>query len=234
MKRIPDLRLVVFDSLQAFVAADVNADPAAAQFLWSSMAELSSETGATTLLLHHLKKEGLDKISTLAAARAAIRGTTALVDGARSVYVLWPLSEESAAPICDRLDTTYERGKIVQGGIVKANDEHDTELHTYQRQDSGLLQQVEYEPNPSANRLGAETAKAILQRIQEAWNSGAPYAKGTNSDRYAGLMLMHDFGLPRLKAAAILKGWFDNGTLASLTRDKKTKAAGLKVMQWPT
>ena len=38
-----DLRLVVFDPLQAFVAADVNSDPAAAQFLWSTMSELASK-----------------------------------------------------------------------------------------------------------------------------------------------------------------------------------------------
>lgn len=47
---ITDLRLVVFDPLQAFVAADVNADPAAAQFLWSAMAELAAMTGATIMI----------------------------------------------------------------------------------------------------------------------------------------------------------------------------------------
>jgi hypothetical protein len=31
--QLPELRLVIIDPLQAFVLADVNADPAAAQFL---------------------------------------------------------------------------------------------------------------------------------------------------------------------------------------------------------
>ncbi len=35
------------DPLQAFVAADVNADPAAAHFLWSAMSEVAATTGAT-------------------------------------------------------------------------------------------------------------------------------------------------------------------------------------------
>ena len=80
---IKDLRLVVIDPLQAFVSADVNADPAAAQFLWSAMAELAAATGATVLLTHHMRKDGMMRIADGDDAREAIRGTTALVDGAR-------------------------------------------------------------------------------------------------------------------------------------------------------
>jgi AAA domain len=99
-----DLRLVVFDPLQAFVAADVNADPAAAQFLWSTMSELAATTGATVLLTRHMRKEGMSRIVDADDAREAIRGTTALVDGARLVYALWKLDRDTAKPICDQLE----------------------------------------------------------------------------------------------------------------------------------
>ena len=38
-------------------------------------------------------------------AREAIRGTTALVDGARLVYALWKLDKDTAKPICDQLES---------------------------------------------------------------------------------------------------------------------------------
>ncbi len=101
--RLPDLRLVIIDPLQAFVLADVNADPAAAQFLWSAMAELAAATGATILLTHHMRKDGMLRIADGDDAREAIRGTTALVDGARLAYALWRLDEEAARPVCNTL-----------------------------------------------------------------------------------------------------------------------------------
>jgi hypothetical protein len=63
LMQLPELRLVVIDPLQAFVLADVNADPAAAQFLWSAMAELATATRATILLTHHMRKDGMLRIA---------------------------------------------------------------------------------------------------------------------------------------------------------------------------
>src|SRR4029077_5107392 len=146
---IKDLRLVVIDPLQAFVLADVNADPAAAQFLWSAMAEIASSTGATVLFTHHMRKDGMMKITDGDDAREAIRGTTALVDGARLAYALWKLDDDTAKPVCERLEIPFERGRIVRGAVVKANDEADHTAHTYRREESGLLLQLESEPNPA-------------------------------------------------------------------------------------
>src|SRR5262249_21441150 len=157
-------RLVVFDPLQAFVAADVNADPAAAQFLWSTMSELAATTGATIMLTHHMRKEGMSRIVDADDAREAIRGTTALVDGARLVYTLWKPDKDYAKPICDRLDLQFEPGRIVRGAVVKANDEANYSMHTYVRQESGLLVQLEDEPTP----LITDPAKSFpLSRARE-------------------------------------------------------------------
>lgn len=77
---IPDLKLVVIDPLQAFVMADINADPAAGQFMWSAFASLCSATGATLIVAHHMRKDRAGNIKTADDAREAIRGSTALVD----------------------------------------------------------------------------------------------------------------------------------------------------------
>lgn len=142
---IKELRLIVIDPLQAFVLADVNADPAAAQFLWSAMSELASSTRATVLLTHHMRKDGMMQITDGDDAREAIRGTTALVDGARLAYALWKLDDEAAKPICEQLEIPFERGRVVRGAVVKANDEADHSAHTYRREESGLLLQLESE-----------------------------------------------------------------------------------------
>ena len=164
--QLSELRLVVIDPLQAFVLADVNADPAAAQFLWSAMAELAAATGATVLLTHHMRKDGMLRIADGDEAREAIRGTTALVDGARLAYALWKLDDETARPLCNALQIPFERGRIVRGAVVKANDEADHNAHTYTREDSGLLVQLETEPNAASEpEFTMAQAREVLKEI---------------------------------------------------------------------
>ena len=170
-----DLRLIVIDPLQAFVLADVNADPAAAQFLWSAMAEIASSTGATVLLTHHMRKDGMMKITDGDDAREGIRGTTALVDGARLVYALWKLDDETAKPICEQLEIPFERGRLVRGAVVKANDEADYSAHTYQREESGLLVQFESEARSEKSSEPTFTiaqAREVLKEVDRRFEAG--------------------------------------------------------------
>ena len=59
--------------------------------------------------------------STPEQAREAIRGTGGLVDGVRAVYALWNPKEDQAKTICQTLGEHFERGRVVMGGVVKAN-----------------------------------------------------------------------------------------------------------------
>ena len=56
LQAIEDLKLVVFDPLSSFVHADVNADPAVGSYLTGLLANLASETGATVIIVHHMRK----------------------------------------------------------------------------------------------------------------------------------------------------------------------------------
>ena len=142
---IGDLRVVIIDPLQAFVLADVNSDPEAAQFLWWAMAEICAATGATLLLTHHMRKDGGFVINSIDDAREAVRGTTALVDGGRFTYALWKANEEEARNVCTIAGQEFQPGTVVKGAIVKANEEADHSVRTYLRQPSGLLRQLEAE-----------------------------------------------------------------------------------------
>ena len=76
---------MTFDPLASFAHLPLNEDPTAGQFVWSSLARLSSETGATVLTAHHMRKSKTP-IDNLAEARDAFGGSTALLDGLRLAY----------------------------------------------------------------------------------------------------------------------------------------------------
>jgi hypothetical protein len=233
--QLAELRLVVIDPLQAFVLADVNADPAAAQFLWSAMAELASVTGATVLLTHHMRKDGMLRIADGDDAREAIRGTTALVDGARLAYALWKLDDETARPLCDAMQIPFERGRIVRGAVVKANDEADHNAHTYTRDGTGLLVQLENEPGGSAPEatFTIGQAREVLKEVERRFQAGTPFSHSPNSGaRYLGQYLMRQHRLSRKAAADLVADWMNNGLIGIEVVDRKNKLSGLKVLSW--
>jgi RecA-family ATPase len=231
-----DLRLVVIDPLQAFVSADVNADPAAAQFMWSAIAELAASTGATILLTHHMRKDGMMRISSGEDARESIRGTTALVDGARLAYALWKLDEDAATPVCEKLGVEFERGRIVCGAVVKSNDETDHSTHVYLRQESGLLRQIEVELENSktkASNFKIEHAREVLKEVQRHFDEGNAFSPSPQSQaRYLGAYLKRQYGLDRREATNLIADWLNNGVLANEVTDQRTKQKGLRVTSW--
>ena len=232
--RLSDLRLVVIDPLQAFVLADVNADPSAAQFLWSAIAELAAATGATVLLTHHMRKDGMLRIADGDDAREAIRGTTALVDGARLAYALWKLDDETARPICNTLAIPFTRGCIVRGAVVKANDETDHNAHTYVRQESGLLAQLETEPGAASEpEFTIAQAREVLKEVERRFEAGMPFSHSPRGGaRYLGLYLVQHAKMNRKASDKLVADWLNNGVLTIEASNRKTKLSGVRVLQW--
>ena len=197
---IPDLRLIVFDPLQAFVHADINADPAAGQFVCSVFASLATETGATVLLTHHMRKSG--KIKDASSAREAVRGSTAIVDGSRAVYALWTANEPEARKACRKLFRRYQANCLVKGAVVKANGPADRRIRTLIREDNGVL----IDQTESLRKLSPhwEDAKVILlEAIADAAARSYPFTKtGQNGVYIRRAELpkhLHSFGRDRLQ-----------------------------------
>jgi len=135
---IKDLVLVAFDPLQAFAHCDINSDPAAGQFVATMLGDLATETGATVIAAHHMRKSST-KIETPAEARECVRGSTALIDGVRLAYALWPVEEKEARKACKTLKIDYTSNRIVKGAVIKANDEANRNIQIYARERYGLL-----------------------------------------------------------------------------------------------
>jgi hypothetical protein len=237
LRRIPDLRLVIIDPLQAFVTADITKDPAAGQFMWSSFAQICAETGASVIACHHMRKEGMSKIDSSDAAREAIRGSTALIDGARATYALWGAGEDDSRRICQELGVEHQPKRVINGAVVKSNDEHDWEVHTYLRAESGLLEDCSEgvrELKNATGRLTAAQEGEVFEEIARRWEQGNPFSASANARaRFLPNWLRQEFGIGKKAASDHLDEWMIGGKLASEMCDKHRNLIGLKVAKWP-
>ena len=143
LQQIEDLKLVVFDSLSSFVHADVNADPAVGSYLTGLLANLATETKAAVIVVHHMRKPpSMRPIDSAEQARDAIRGSSALVDGVRMAYALWPAEDTHVQQVCTTLNLIPESRSFYQGAVVKSNGPADRTLRTYKRNSIGLLEDL--------------------------------------------------------------------------------------------
>ncbi len=147
---IPDLMLVVMDTLQGLFQCDFNADPAAGQFCAGVLQELATVTGATIIANHHMRKPS-GEIDTPAQAREAIRGTTAIIDGLRGAYCLWPCPDSKAGKIAKDMGLKFTSNLVVRGAMVKANNAETRHVRTFVRNQFGLLEDRTEELREPAN-----------------------------------------------------------------------------------
>jgi hypothetical protein len=237
LRAVDDLKLIIIDPLQAFVTADITKDPAAGQYMWSAFAQICAETGATVIACHHMRKEGMSRIDSSDSAREAIRGSTALIDGARASYALWSEGEEAARRICSELDIEFQPKRVVRGAVVKSNDEHDWEVHTYIRADSGLLEDATdsaREITTAGDRLSDTQRDQVFDEIESRWRAENPFGASPQSpERYLPNWLQQEFGVSKKTAKDHFNEWMIGGMLATEMFDRKRKKTGLKVAVWP-
>lgn len=237
LERIEDLKLLIIDPLQAFVTADITKDPAAGQFMWSCFAQICARTGATVIACHHMRKEGMTRIDSADSAREAIRGSTALIDGARSTYALWPAGDEQSKRVCAELGVEHQPKRVINGAVVKSNDEHDWEVHTYLRAESGLLEEHTEQARgvqQSGGRLTDAQAWDALKEVDERWKAGNPFSAAPNArGRYLCNYLRQQFGIGKQEAQDHLDEWMIGGILSSEMRNKNKNLMGLQVVKWP-
>lgn len=175
LQAIEDLKLVVFDPLSSFVHADVNADPAVGSYLTGLLANLASETGATVIVVHHMRKPpGQKPIESAEQARDAIRGSSALVDGVRMAYALWPAQDQIVQQTCQTLNLIPEPRSFYQGAVVKSNGPADRTIRTYKRNGIGLLEDLTRRLTGAASS-DYELLVSLSGAIREAASRGHPY-----------------------------------------------------------
>lgn len=217
-EQIAELRpkLVIFDPLQAFTTADVNSDPAAGQYVYNCLSELCAETGATVLMMHHMTKDGLKGVGDLTEARAGIRGTSALVDGSRWSYALWPASPEDNKAICEHMCVPVLHQRVVFGGVVKANDKCNQVVRKYIRNDNGLLEDRTEEIDRFLHDRGERLGLSRNQE-EEIINKIGLMSENLNGRQmlWSELIetLVDDYGMQKKVASKIASTWVSRGKI---------------------
>ena len=172
---IKDLRLVLLDPMAAFVLSDVTTDPAAGAFATGLLASIATETGAAVIVAHHMNKS-IKEISSPENARAAIRGTTAIVDGVRCAYALWTPDAKAAKAECKRLGVQWARGMVCHGAVVKSNGPADRRKHVWLRNGFGLLE-VKNDVLARVRLSDDELKDLLVADIAQAGKDGRPFRK---------------------------------------------------------
>ncbi|WP_168464962.1 AAA family ATPase [Wolbachia endosymbiont of Ctenocephalides felis wCfeT] len=203
LSEIENLKLIVFDPLVSFVQADINSDPEVGWQLMGLLASLAHETGASVIVAHHMRKpRGGELISTAEQARDAIRGTTALVDGVRCSFALWPAPIEQQNLVFSKLRIARISNFVYQGAVVKSNGSTDRNVRTYLRASNGLLEDV-------SEQLEIKTVsdeylkKVLLQAIEISAREGHPFTHtggpGVFKQRHRLPTALHEISKHRLE-----------------------------------
>jgi hypothetical protein len=223
LKAMPSLCLVVLDPLQPLCALDLNV-PENAQFVCSRLAALAASTGASVVVSHHFAKR---EASTPEQAREAIRGTGGLVDGVRAVYALWHPKEDQAKKLCEALGEPFERGRVVMGGVVKANGRANLRVTTFLRDSRGLLMDRS-DALIRARQTDVDLLPDLKAAIARAAAEGKPYTKtggnGVYERRHELPEAFHAIGKHRLAE------WV--GTLLDREELVMAMVDGSKLVKW--
>ena len=237
LNAMEDVALVIIDPLQAFCWADVNADPKAAQVWWTAMSSICAKTGATLIVAHHMRKDGLRGITIAEEAREAIRGSTALVDGARLVYAMWAVGGDAEIGPCKALALPLNKQSVVCGCVVKANDLIDRDVRYYGRSKTGLLEDRTAEVETAKKREGEisqEQIDKVFAEVELRWNRENPFSNASQTaDRYLVRWMKDTLEIPKRVAMSKMNQWLDEGYLAIEQLDWKSKRKGLCVVSKP-
>lgn len=223
---IKNLRLIVFDPLISFVHADINSDPEIGWYAMGLLASLATETGATVIAAHHMRKPKCGSITTVEQARDAIRGTTALVDGVRCSFALWPAPIEHHSFVCNALRIDRNSNAIYQGAIVKSNGAADRSVRTYLRSATGLLEDISEQI--MVTKSSDESLQNILiQYIKLSAQEGHPFTHtggpGVFKQRHRLPSMFHSLSrhrLERLVQNLLNKGKIIKGMAQDSKEDK--------------
>ena len=147
LQAIPNLKLCVFDPLQAFTTGNVSSSNEVGQLWGSYCANISARLGCTTLTIHHLNKQGLTVDSDDSMVqRTSVRGASSLVDSIRFVLVMALGDVETCERICEEQRVPYDRMSVVKASLVKSNSGNvDYSTKTLFRRD-GILEPIESLP----------------------------------------------------------------------------------------
>ena len=179
LRRLPDLKLVVVDTLNSTLHGEENSATVINEFVRVA-SQVCGDLGAALVLTHHIRKQGDEPIRGVEDMKSSIRGSSALPAAFRAVIGIWHCSDYDRR--LTAMGLPPKRGLLWKMAVVKANNPEmfDGE-RTLLRSDSGLLLDVSDRDQFSVVNIGERHAWLVLAIEQAAFN-GHPYSiEGKNA-----------------------------------------------------
>lgn len=175
---IPDLRLVIIDTLNSVMHGDENAAVIANEFIREVNA-LAHPMNIPVVASHHVRKAGDEPIRNTDDMKEAIRGSSALISGFRAGIGIWACPDQDRRLIA--MDLPIKKKALWKAGIIKQNNPEylEGELTLY-RTPCGLMQNVTAQ-DPYASGNMNEHKAWLLLAIQEAATAGHPFSNATKN-----------------------------------------------------
>jgi AAA domain len=228
---IKNLKMIVFDPLSSFVHGDLN-DAAVSAFTTGTFSKLAADTGAAVIIVSHMRKFGKQPILTPGDAREAVRGSSALMDGVRFAYALWPAPDNVYKIVSKVINGKIENNSVYQGAVIKSNGKADRKTRTYLRSDTGLLQditdKIQLIKGKYDKSLNDTFKQEMIETIANSAKSGHPFTKtgeaGVFKQRERLPAIFHDISKHSLESM-----------VQELLQDKQIltcRADGSKITKW--
>ena len=179
LKQIPNLQLVVIDTLNSVLHGEENSATVINEFARVA-SQVCGELGAALIVPHHIRKQGDEPIRNAEMMKAAIRGSSALPAAFRYVLGIWHCSDYDRR--MKGLNMVPKKGHMWKMAVIKANNPemYDGE-RTLLRAESGLL--VDVTAKDKFNDVNfVERREWLLAAVKLAARKGHPYsAEGKNA-----------------------------------------------------
>jgi hypothetical protein len=179
LKQIPNLQLVVIDTLNSVLHGEENSATVINEFI-RVVSQVCGELGAALIVIHHIRKQGDEPIRNAEQMKAAIRGSSALPSAFRANLGVWHASDFDRR--MKGLGLTPKRGALWKLAVIKANNPEmfDGE-RTLLRSESGLL--VDVTDRDKFNDINFVERQAwMVTAIKMAARKGHPYSiEGKNA-----------------------------------------------------
>lgn len=199
-----ELGFLAIDTLSTFLPVNANA-PEEVQGAYAFLTHLAAKHDVCIILTHHVAK------GSEAGTRAAIRGSTAIVDGARAAYNFHRLTGDEAKAVKDAAGLD---GEVLRLSLVKNNLGLRRDPVTFIRLGDGTLADVS-----ELVRLGRiDPEAALVQVVADAFAKGQRLTKTGKAGLFesktaawpGGLGGMSKAGLGALAERALEKGLIRN------------------------
>lgn len=179
LRQIPNLQLVVIDTLNSVLHGEENSATVINEF--SRVAsQVSGELGATLIIPHHIRKQGDEPIRNAEQMKAAVRGSTAILGSVRAALGVWHCSDYDRR--MKGLGLSPKKGHLWKLAVLKANNPEMYEgERTLLRSEVGLL--VDVTAQDKFNDVNViERREWMVAAITLAARAGHPYSiEGKNA-----------------------------------------------------